>query len=35
MKGMKSFEFKIWNKCLNKSNSEKLEIQTILRKLKK
>jgi len=35
MKGMKSFEFKIWSKCLNKTNAEKLEIQFILRKLKK
>jgi len=35
MKGMKSFEFKIWSRCINKSNSEKLEIQFILRKLKK
>ena len=34
MKGMKSFEFKIWSKCINKSNTEKLEIQFILRKLK-
>jgi hypothetical protein len=35
MKGMKSFEFKIWSKCLNKTNIEKLEIQFILRNLKK
>jgi len=35
MKGVKSFEFKIWSRCINKSNSEKLEIQFILRKLKK
>lgn len=35
MKGMKSFEFKIWSKCINKTNAEKLEIQFILRKLKK
>jgi hypothetical protein len=35
MKGMKSFEFKIWSKCINKTNSEKLEIQTILRNMKK
>lgn len=35
MKGMKSFEFKIWSKCLNKTNTEKLDIQFILRKLKK
>jgi len=34
MKGMKAFEFKIWSKCINKSNVEKLEIQFILRKLK-
>jgi Cytochrome C and Quinol oxidase polypeptide I/LAGLIDADG endonuclease len=35
MKGMKSFEFKIWSKCINKTNSEKLDIQFILRKMKK
>jgi hypothetical protein len=35
MKGMKSFEFKIWSKCIYKTNSEKLEIQFILRKIKK
>lgn len=34
MKGMKSFEFKIWSRCLNKTNSEKFEIQFILRNLK-
>lgn len=35
MKGMKSFEFKIWSKCINKTNTEKLEIQIIFRKMKK
>lgn len=35
MKGMKSFEFKIWSKCFNKKKSEKSEVQLILRKLKK
>lgn len=35
MKGMKSFEFKIWSRCINKTNTEKLEIQFILRKLQK
>lgn len=35
MKGMKSFEFKIWSKCINKTNSEKLKIQFILRNMKK
>jgi hypothetical protein len=35
MKGMKSFEFKIWSKCINKTNAEKLDIQIILRNMKK
>lgn len=35
MKGMKRFEFVIWRKCINKTNIEKLKIQTILRNLKK
>lgn len=35
MKGMKSFEFKIWSRCINKTNTEKSEIQFIFRNLKK
>ena len=35
MLGVKSLEFKIWRRCINKNNEEKKEIQDILRRLKK